>query len=198
MSADYVSICAVLPPETAHRIHRELSSREWRGPLVGPRSEKLFDFSPNARPDWARIAAAYRSKRPPVDGLEGSYVEIGVGTMEAIAEEAGGACEMATSSGIASLAVVDRVLGIPRGNPILGGHAVVRVSQRHRSAFTRAWNSLLDDAGGPKRAASSITPYLARWGNGREEAARIFDAMARTISRADDESSLVFVCAPVP
>src|SRR5687768_17540248 len=104
VSADYISICAVMPPEAAHRIHRELSSREWRGPLAGPDGKTLFDFAPNATPDWERIAAAYRGKRPAPDGLKGAQVEIGAGDVEAIQGEAEGACEMPGSTGIASLA----------------------------------------------------------------------------------------------
>lgn len=188
-----------MPPEAAHRIHRELSSREWRGPLAGPDGKTVFEFFPNATPNWAAIAAAYRGRRPAPDGLKGAQVEIGAGDVEAIQGEAEGPCEMPGSTGIASLALVDRVLGIPRGNPILGGHAVVRISERHRAGFTRAWNRLLEDAGGATRAAATLAPYLERYGNGgREEAVAILAAVTKTIARAKGDSALVFVCAPVP
>ncbi len=186
-----------MPAEAAHRIHRELSSREWLAPLVGPDGATLADLARNAAPDWAAIAAAYRGKRPAVGALQGAHVEIGVGTMEAITGEAS-ACEMPMSTGISSLSAIDRVLGIPRGNPILGGHAVVRISARHRAGFARAWKRLLDEAGGEKRAAALLAPYLERYGNGSEDARTAVAAVTKLLGTANDDESLVFVCCPVP
>jgi hypothetical protein len=199
LSADFISIFAVISDEYGRKFESKLSPLQRLGDLVGAEEETLFSFKNwKDTPDLKMLASRYRGRAPSVDSINGAYTEVDLEDVEQIQTNSVLAVEV-TSTPVASFVAIDRAAAIPRGLGLLEGRAVRFFSETEIKLLQGTWKRLLISTGGSNKLVDLVAPYLDGHGNGRQDAADTVLAFNEMIERSLNASEgLLIVSSPVP
>jgi hypothetical protein len=199
LSADFISIFAVIGDEHGRKFESKLSPLQKLGDIIGADEEKLFSFS-----SWKdtlnlkALAAKYHGRSPSVDHLAGAYTEIDLEDVETIQANSVMSAEV-MSAPVASFVAIDRIAAIPRGLDLLEGRAVRYFSENEIKGLRSTWKKILISTGGSNKLVELVAPYLDRHGSGRQDVADTVLAFNEVIEKSLSESEgLLIISSPVP
>ena len=194
MSVDYWSACLALPPSKAKQVIRDLAPIQSCGAIVGPDEETFIEAWVGIQDiDVAAIAKQFGGERPSIDYWEGAGVDLPEEFLD-LFENGKGLIMTNRSSALAGL---DRVLALPNGVDVLGGHAVAHLPSKRidsvKLRLTRLWKQL----GGKDEAAEALQEYL--FGNANDDAAsKIITLLDNALDTAKAKKLDVIFISAVP
>ncbi len=196
MTRDYKSVFAALPAKHGRRIFEKLSPHQKLGVLVGPNDITVTEFAAQKPLDRDRIANTFKGRIPRVDSIEGASVEVSADLLDDLEANAS-KFETLTTSQIAVLSALDRVLAVPHGVPFLDGQAVALLTRADQAKIGTEFNHLLDRLGGPEVAAEIVGPYLDAQGSGVDDVLEAIDTLNETLETAEKKKlDVLLLCCP--
>lgn len=129
-----------------------------------------------------------RARAAAPEDFESAYVE---GLPDA---DLGPRSTMIFSSNFPLVSVLDRVVAIPHGVPLLLGRGYRRLRPIARARTEAAWLGLVEKLGGERKVARRVAPYVDRGGGALDDAHLALRAIRRGLGRARElERDLVIL-----
>ncbi|NOU26680.1 MAG: hypothetical protein HOO96_02145 [Polyangiaceae bacterium] len=193
MSVDFLSVVAWLEPSVARRVVARCERGESLGELVDENGSTLHDFARDGTDiDLRACAKEMRRRAPPPEDFVAASLD-GVPDVPELTDQRH--ARYVFSSPFPLLSVIDRVLAIPYGAPLLLGRAYRRLRPKARDRAEAAWGSLLQKLGGERAVARRIAPYVDRGGDAVEATRAMLGGLALGFARArEQDRDLLLAC----